>query len=110
MAVEARGDEADSGIRMSEADTAIPESEKVDQRELAKRFNVVVALVAFGALGIVLFWIYKRVESIRKAADEARGAFSLLTPPRHKSRRKTRHTRIAGRRWSDRFRVSSRQG
>jgi hypothetical protein len=62
----------------------------VDQRELAaKRFNVVVLLIALGALGGILFVIYKAVDSVRTAADEAGSAFGLLGPP-PKPRRKSR--------------------
>jgi hypothetical protein len=61
---------------VSEADTAIPEPGDADQAaNAAKRFNVLVVLIALGTLGVVLFWVYKAIANIRKAADEAGVAF-----------------------------------
>jgi hypothetical protein len=88
---------------MSEPGRVVPESEAVDPREIdAKRFNTVVVLIALGTLGAFLYVIYKAVDSMRKAADEAEGFFGLLAPPQRKSRRperrRSRRTRIVGRR------------
>ena len=78
---------------MSEAGTAIPESDGPDQpARAAKRFNVLVVLIALGSLGILLFWAYRAFASIRKDADEVGGVFRLLAPPQ----RKSRLSRIAG--------------
>ena len=87
-----------NGIPMSEGGAAAPESEEADQRGV----DIVALLITLGAVGIVLFRIYKAVESIRKTADEVGGAFSLLAPSLPKSQRKrqgrSRRTRIAGKR------------
>jgi len=80
---------------MTEAGTAVAESDGPDQpARAAKRFNVLVVLIALGALGIVLFWAYRALASIRKDADEVGGVFGLLAP----SKRKSRLSRIAGKR------------
>ena len=78
---------------MSEAGTAIPESDGPDQPARgAKRFNVLVFLIALGTLGILLFLVYRTFASIRKDADDVGRVFGLLAPPR----RKSRLPRIAG--------------
>lgn len=78
---------------MSEAGTAVPESDEPDQPvRAAKRFNVLVVLIALGALGIALFWAYRAFASIRKDADEVGGVFGLLAP----RQRTSRLSRIAG--------------
>ena len=72
---------------MSEAATAIPESDGPDQAtRAAKRYNVLVFLIVLGALGLLLFWAYRTFASITKDADEVGGVFRLLTPPRRTSR------------------------
>ena len=72
---------------MSEAGTAIPQSEEPAQPSPgAKRFNVLVFLVALGTLGIVLFWVYRTFARIKKDADDVGRVFGLLAPPRRKSR------------------------
>jgi hypothetical protein len=89
------------GNLMSEADAVIPEpdepaspileADKVDERELyAKRLNVLVVLIALGTLGGFLFVIYKAIDSMKTAAEEAEGFFGLFAPPRSKAPRKTR--------------------
>jgi hypothetical protein len=76
---------------MSEAGTPVQQSEAIDQRELdAKRFNTLVVLIALGTLGGFLFVIYKAIDSMKTAAEEAEGFFGLLASPRSKARRKTR--------------------
>ena len=78
---------------MSDAGTANAESSGPDQSaRAAKRFNVLVLLIALGALGIVLFWAYRTFASITKDADEVGGFFGLLAP----SRRKSRLSRVVG--------------
>ncbi len=78
---------------MSEAGTAIPRSDGPDLPvRAAKRFNVLVVLIALGTLGIVLFWAYRAFASAKKDADEVGGVFGLLVP----SQRKSRLSRIAG--------------
>jgi hypothetical protein len=78
---------------MSEAGTADPEPDESDQpARAAKRFNVLVVLIALGTLGILLFWAYRTFASITKDADEVGGVFGLLAPPQ----RKSRLSRIAG--------------
>ena len=71
---------------MSEAETAIPESDQPDQASAAKRYNVLVFLIVLGALGLLLFWAYRAFASITKDADEVGGVFRLLAPPRRTSR------------------------
>jgi hypothetical protein len=72
---------------MGEAGTAIPESDGPDQPALAaKRFNVLVSLIALGTLGFLLFLVYRTFASIRKDADDVGRVFGLLAPPRSKSR------------------------
>jgi hypothetical protein len=74
-----------------EAGTTTPESAAVDQRQVdAKRFNTVVVLIAFGVLGGFLYVIYRAIDSMRKAADEAEGVLGMFAPPRRKSQRKSR--------------------
>ena len=51
-----------------------------------KRFSVLVFLIALGTLGILGFWVYRAVASIRKDADDVGRVFGLLAPPRRKSR------------------------
>jgi hypothetical protein len=78
---------------MSEAGTAIQGSDGPDQpAHAAKRFNVLVVLIVFGALGILLFWAYRALASISKDADELGGVFGLFSRPQPKSRL----SRIAG--------------
>jgi hypothetical protein len=63
----------------------------VDERDLyAKRFNVLVVLIALGTLGAFLFVTYKAIDSMKTAAEEAEGFFGQLAPPRSKAQRKTR--------------------
>ena len=72
---------------MSEAGTAIPESDGPAQPARgAKRLNVLVFLIALGALGSLLFLVYRTFASIRKDADDVGRVFGLLAPPRRKSR------------------------
>ena len=72
---------------MSEVGTAIPQSEEPDQPAPgAKRFNVLVFLIALGTLGILLFWVYRTFARIRKDADDVGRVFRLLAPPQRKSR------------------------
>ena len=56
---------------MSEAGTVIPESDEPAQPapRAAKRFNVVVFLIALGTLSILLFWVYRAFARIRRGAD-----------------------------------------
>ena len=77
---------------MSEAGTAIPESDAPDQPSRAERLNVLVFLIALGTLGILLFFLYRAFTRIRKDADDVGRVFGLLAPPR----RKSRLSRIAG--------------
>jgi hypothetical protein len=72
---------------MSEAGTTIQEPDGPDQpASAAKRFNVSVFLIALGALGTLLFWVYRAIASIRKDADDVGRVFGLLAPRRRKSR------------------------
>ena len=72
---------------MSEAATAIPDSDGPDQPPRAARpFNVFVFLIALGTVGILLFWVYRTFSGIRKDADDVGRVFGLLAPPRRKSR------------------------
>jgi hypothetical protein len=72
---------------MSEAGTDIQEPGGPDQpASAAKRFNVVVFLIALGTLGILLFLVYRAIASIRKDADEVGRFFGLLAPRPSKSR------------------------
>jgi hypothetical protein len=74
-----------------ESGTTTPESEAADQVELdAKRFNTMVVLIALGVLGGFLYVIYRAIDSMRKAADEAEGVLGIFAPPRRKSQRKSR--------------------
>jgi len=77
---------------MSEAGTAIPESDAPDQPARAERLNVLVFLIALGTLGILLFFLYRAFARIRKDADDVGRLFGLLAPPR----RKSRLSRLAG--------------
>ena len=64
---------------MSEVGTAIPESEEPDQpAHGAKPFNVVVLLIALGAVGGLLFWVYRALSTMRKDADNVGRVFGLL--------------------------------
>lgn len=61
----------------------------------AKRFTVLVFLIALGTLGtlgILGFWVYRTFASMRKDADDVGRVFGLLAPPP----RKSRLPRIAG--------------
>jgi len=66
-----QGEGSDQGDPMSEAGTVIPESDEPAQPapRAAKRFNVVVFLIALGTLGILLFWVYRAFARIRRGAD-----------------------------------------
>jgi hypothetical protein len=82
-----------------ETGTTVPESEPMDQLQLdAKRFNTVVVLAALGILGGFLYVIYKAIDSMRKAADEAEGVLGMFAPPRRKSQRKSRAALLRARR------------
>jgi hypothetical protein len=72
---------------LSEAETAIAESDKPDQvASVAKRFDVLVVVMVFGALGILLFWAYRTFARVKDDADEVGGVFGLFAPPRRRSR------------------------
>jgi hypothetical protein len=72
---------------MSEAGTAILESnEPAQPASGAKRFNVLVFLIALGTLGTLVFWVYRTFARLRKDADDVGRVFGLLAPPRRKSR------------------------
>jgi hypothetical protein len=74
-----------------EAATSIPEPDRVDERELyAKRFNTLVVLIALGALGGFLYVIYKAIDSMKNAAEEAEGILGLFASPRRKPTSKPR--------------------
>jgi len=53
----------------------------------AARFDVAVLLVALGAFGFLLFWVYRTFARVRKDADDVGRVFGLLATPRRKSRR-----------------------
>lgn len=76
------GDDAATSV----SEVSARDSQADQPADLAKRFNVVVFLIALGTLGILLFWVYRTFARIRKDADDVGRVFGLLTPPRRKSR------------------------
>ncbi len=85
------GDDAGTSVsEVSEVSDQVNESATNSQADQpapgAKRFNVLVFLIALGTLGILGFWVYRTLARIRKDADDVGRAFGLLAPPRRKSR------------------------
>ena len=87
------GDDAGRSVsEVSDQVNAIRDAQADQPAPGAKRFNVLVFLIALGTLGILLFWVYRTFASIRKDADDVGRVFGLLAlPPR-----KSRLPRIAG--------------
>ena len=78
---------------MSDAGTDVSELDNIAQVQRdAKRFNVLVVVIALGTLGGFLFVIYKAIASFKEAAEEAESALGLFAAPRRKARPKRRHS------------------
>jgi len=76
---------------MSNVVAEVPDLDEMAQVQRdAKRFNVLVVLIALGALGGFIFVIYKAVASFKEATEEAQSAFGLFAAPRRKAHKKSR--------------------